>query len=223
MNEMSYQEKFSLLRPWQIEILVHLKKELKSDHLRKDSAFAQKYFKKKIIDKISVEELTAAYSQELGEGNEEVAEWIASRWVLRHAEVYQFFAEKLIEINPKFDEIEVLPEEFGNQLMNAAAAQFGAKNVYIFSVLNAVAFSESLYAQLRQAAEKGEQIEAKPLKEESPEEMKKRYESELMKLTDRFEKRFLGIQKKYIQDVEGYKKQIAALQRKLGEVHANIG
>ena len=53
MIEMSYKQKFQYLNPWMGEILNTVKKDLKNDHLRKDPVFTQKYFSKKLIDKVS--------------------------------------------------------------------------------------------------------------------------------------------------------------------------
>jgi hypothetical protein len=166
---------------------------------------------------LTVEEMKDAYVKEINEGNQEAVEWIASRWVLKHAEIYHFFSEKLAEINPKFDEIKTISDEIGKKIMQLAVAQFGALKCYVFSVLNCVKFSDALYQELRLLAEKDKKEEVTPTAPENAADVKEHLEKEILKITDKYEKRLLGFQKKYNQDVTGLKKQIAALQRKLGE------
>ena len=45
--------------------------------------------------------------------------------------------------------------------------------------------------------------------------MQSHYDQQITRLTDKYEKKLQGMQKKYIQDIETLKKQITLLQRKL--------
>lgn len=219
IKELPYAKKFELLNDWHNEIFALIKKEIKQDHLRKEIAFAQKHFSKKAIDKIALEEIVAAYVKEIADGNEEVGEWVASRWVIKHGEIYHLFAQRLAEVNPKFDQIEQIPQKLAQELIAQCTAQYGAKATYIFSVLNSVVFSESDYALLRKLA--GEEVSAKSapaVEEESVEIVKERYENELRKLKDKYEKKVLGLEQKYVRDTEGLRKQIGQLQKRMGEL-----
>ena len=223
IKEELYQKKFQILGPWFVQILSSIKKELKNDHLRKDYLFVQKYFTKNSVDKLSVENLAEAYSIELTGGNEQIGEMIASRWVVKNGEIYQFFADALGRINPKFNEIEILTEEQGKNLMRQAVLEFGGISTYIFSILNSVKFDDTLFEELRQTAEvelKNEKIESETQDGEvlSVEVLKVKHAQEVLKLTDKYEKRIAGLCKKYTQDIEGLKKQIAQLQRKMGGI-----
>jgi hypothetical protein len=213
----TYQRKFELLSPWGEEIVAAVRKELKSDHLPKHPQMVQKHFSKRALQKISAEEMVGAYLSEVAGGNEEVSAWVASRWVIKHAEIYHFFAAKLAEINPKFDEIERIPDDRARAFMEQASLQFGPKRTYIFSVLNAVVFPEAIMQELRTRAEEDSDDVAREeaAADESVEAVKERYEREIVKLTDKYEKRLLGFHKKYTQDTDGLKKQIAQLQRQL--------
>jgi len=217
IKEESYQKKFELLAPWILKIITTIKKELKNDHLRKEYQFVQKHFSKKMIDKLTIEEMSEAYLKELEEGNEQIGEWISSRWMLKNAEVYHYFATALTEINPKFDEIALIPDDLGNRLMRKGIEQFGAVEVYIFSVLNSVSFSEKIYEELRMLALNEKETNQESVDShavETTEELKKQHERNVLKIIDKYEKKLLGMQKKYAVDVEGLKKQIAQLQRK---------
>ena len=155
--------------------------------------------------------MSAAYLKEIAEGDEDLGEKITARWVLKNAELYQFFVDALSKVNPKYDEIETLPPDLSALLLNTAVTQFGARTVYIFSILNAVVFTEEQLAKLIEAA----------LSEIVPQQEKREltatdYEKQMRKLVEKYEKRMQGIERKYFQDVEGLKKQIAQLHKKLG-------
>ena len=45
----------------------------------------------------------------------------------------------------------------------------------------------------------------------------RRHNQELGKLSDRYEKRLQAVSKRYVQDIEGLKKQLAAVQKRLSE------
>ena len=53
----------------------------------------------------------------------------------------------------------------------------------------------------------------------SVEELKKAFEQEKLKLEEKYEKRLQGVLKKYQLEVEGYRKQIGQLQKKLEKAH----
>jgi hypothetical protein len=212
--------KLDILSPWIADIFLAIKKDLKNDHLFKTPAFVQKHFPKRALDKLTIEEFSGAYFEEIKGGDEELGEKIIARWVLKNAELYQFFVSELSKINPQYDEIVCLPEEISSFLFNASVHRFGAVATYIFTVLNSVVFTEEQLRQLRELA-LIEKSRVKPKEEkgsfESITSVKEYYEKEMRKLTEKYEKRTQGIERKYIRDVEGLKKQIAQLHKKIGE------
>lgn len=223
IKEDTYKIKFGKLEPWIPEIFQAIRKELRNEHLHKNPSFVQKHFPKRPIDKLTIGELSAAYLKEIVEGDEDLGEKITARWVLKNAELYQFFVAELSKVNPKYDEIEMLSADVSSFLLNTAVSQFGARIVYIFSILNAVVFTQEQLAKLRDLA-----LSDVPLREEkndfvSAESVKEHYEREMRKLTEKYEKRIQGIERKYFQDVEGLKKQIAQLHKKLQERAVGVG
>jgi DNA repair ATPase RecN len=218
IKEDSYKIKFEKLDPWKCDIFQAVKKDLRNEHLLKSPAFIQKYFPKRSLDKLTIEEFSGAYLNAVAEGDEELGERIVTRWVLKNAELYQFFVTELSKINPKYDEIESLSPEVSSFLLNTSVGQFGASVTYIFCVLNAVAFTEEQLVKLREMAIV-EKTQMKPQEEkrsfESVETVREHYEREMRKLTEKYEKRMQGMERKYVQDVEGLKKQIAQLHKKL--------
>jgi len=220
IKEDPYRVKFDQLRPWAFEIFQTIRKDLRNEHLLKSHAFVQKHFLKRPLDKLTIDEMSNAYLKEIAEGDEELGEKVAARWVLKNAELYQFFVTELSKINPKYDEIEALPGDVSSYLLNIAVSQFGAQTVYIFTILNAVVFTQEQLNQLREIALL-EKASEKPEEESRPfisvESVKEQYEKEIRKLSEKYEKRMQGIERKYFQDVEGLKKQIAQLHKKLGE------
>ncbi len=220
IKEDLYKTKFEKLSPWILMIFQTVKKDLRADHLVKSPAFAQKHFPKRAIDKLTIEEFAAAYLKEIDEGDEELGEKIVTKWVLKNAEIYQFFVTELSKINPKYDEIESIPDETSRFLLNTSVQQYSATIVYIFCILNAVVFSEQQLTKLREMAlaeTAAEKIEEDKRTFESVESVKEHYEKEMRKLIDKFEKRLLGVERKYVQDVEGLKKQISQLHKRIAE------
>lgn len=218
IKEDPYKIKFEKLQPWTSAIFHAVKKDLRNDHLLKNPSFAQKHFPKRAIDKLTVEEFASGYLKEIAEGDEDLGEKIVARWVLKNAELYQFFATELTKINPKYDEIEQISNETSAFLLNASVGQFGATATYIFCILNAVVFTEEQLSKLREIA-LAEKADEKPKEDkqsfESIEAAKVHYEKEMRKLSDKYEKRMQGAERKYVQDVEGLKKQISQLHKKL--------
>ena len=219
----TFREKFKELQDWLPMIVESIKKDLKNEHLKKDLFFVKKYLAMKNLNKISSDELAQAYqiaiqSEEKGE---DLAEFITSRWLLKNSELYDFFEKKLSQISADFTELEELSPEQSNGLIEEGVAEFGPNSMYIFSVLNSVVFPESCFELLKKQSQKT-QSDEKTLHESLDEQasldkMKKNHERELARITDKFEKKLSGLQKKYLIDVETFKKQIAQLQRKLSE------
>jgi hypothetical protein len=226
IKEDPYRIKFEKLQPWMIDIFQVMKKDLRNDHLLKNPSFAQKHFPKRGLDKLSNEEFAAAYVKEIAEGDEELGEKVVARWVMKNAELYHFFATELAKINPKFDEIESLTPEVSSFLLNTAVSQFGASATYIFCIMNAVVLAEESLLKLREVAI-AEKAQAAPVEEkqsfESADAVREHYTKELRKLTEKFEKRLQGVERKYVQDVDGLKKQISGLHKKLGERAVAVG
>ncbi len=224
-KEASYQEKFASILPWSKEIIADIKKDVRGEFLRKQLSFVQKYFSKKAVDKLSIEEIANAFWAEVGEGKEEIGEWIAARWIVKHVDLYQFFAMELTKINPHFSEIELLSLDESKSLLMQAASQFGLSEIYLFSVLNSVAFPGEVFEELRQKVLS--QITSQDLacqKEEVCDiaELKAKQEREIAKMTERYENKLQALTKKYFTDVEGLRKQVGQLQRKLGELVSHV-
>lgn len=215
----SYQEKFILIKPWLDSIIEKVKKDLKNEHLVKDKRFCSKYFLGKNPNQIKVSEMIEAYAKDIAEGNVGLGEFIASRWLLKNTDLYGFFEDKLKVINPDFDQINEISLEQSFKMIEESIKEYDPGTVYIFCVFNEVAFHKEAAERLKTIAEKRHQA----LQEESEEKetvqsldsLKKRHAREISTLSDRFEKKFIGLQKKYLNDVEALKKQISTLQRKI--------
>jgi hypothetical protein len=221
MTETPIKDKVTQLRDWMPEIIECIKKDIKNEHLRKDFTFIKKYFNNKNPNKLDACELSAGYLQAIHEEERgaEIAEFIAHRWILRNSEMYHLFESQLSLINPNFTEIQELPEEKSSALMERSIAEFGALRTYLFSILNCVAFSSDALNQLKERALKDRQVgeEQKRHSAETREldELVLEHQQQVTRLTDRYEKKISGLQKKYVCDVEALKKQVAHLQRRL--------
>lgn len=221
LKESTYKEKFAMLKAWMPLIVEEIKKDLKNEHLRKDPGFLKTYFPGKNLSKVTSEELTEGYLKaiESGDNTDELAEFIANRWLLKHSDLYYYFEQELTKINPNFNELKDIEKSAATKIMEGSIQQFGVIQTYIFCIFNSVVFPEEIYKKMNQEAIKSAaeaKEEAKINEEEaSVEAMKKNHEQMVARLTDKYEKKILGLQKKYHLDVETLKKQIAVLQRKL--------
>ena len=206
--------KFQPLLPWMGEILGAIKKDIKSDYLAGDPAFCRKHFGNLPLSRITSEEITSAFSKELLGGDEEMADWVTNRWVFRHGDIYQYFADRLHEVNPDFDQIKELTSAQSVSVLLGAKETFGAKEIYFFTILNGVVFPKVVLAQLhREAEEETKRIEAEvkfAAEEKEKSKIIERLERELAQLTKKYEQSLSGVQKKYDADVAALKKQILA-------------
>ena len=218
-TETSLTKKLIALHEWMPSIIETVKKDLKNDHLKQDFGFSKKYLGGKNLHKVENEELVLAYTQALKEEekSEEIAEFITHRWIFRNSEMYDFFEKRLAQINPDFTEIKALSDSQADSLIKESIAAFGPLKSYIFSILNAVAFSPAHFDKLAKLARVTKEKEDKETQEQAEkdtlEAAKQQHAREIARLTDKYEKKLLGLQKKYTQDMAILKKQIANLQR----------
>jgi hypothetical protein len=221
----SYREKFADLQPWVPDLIESVKKDLKQEHLKKDFHFIKKFFGSKNIHKVTKQEFTEAYQKAIqqDEKGEELAEFIAARWLIKHSDLYHFFEQRLSKIQFDFTLLEELNPMEAKDLIVASTNVFGAVSTYLFAVLNSVVFPKESFVYLKQQAEQQHQWQEQDQQSHpsldglNGEELRKTFEKEIARLTDKYEKKLSGLQKKYCTDVESFKKQIAQLQRKLQE------
>jgi hypothetical protein len=221
LKETGYQEKIEMLKGWLPEIIEIVKKDLRNEHLKSDKAFCRRYFLGKNPAQVQADELAPAYAEEIASGNTGLGEFISTRWLLKNTDIYGFFEARIKTLTADFETLETLPYDFSNSLLEEAVKQFGPKRTYLFSVLNSVVFPKELYQKLQALAQEETRMMAEAiLKHEEAmtlEAMQKRHERELVALRDRFEKKFSGLERKYLNDVQALKKQIQILQKKLEE------
>lgn len=217
----THREKFLLLAEWMPAIIESVKKDLRNEHLKHDFDFIKRFFTTKNINKAELGEMVQAYAKGVqeAENGEDLGEFIAHRWIFRHSDIYNHFEKALSALNPDFTAITEISDEKGTVIIEESAKEFGSRDTFIFAVLNSVAFSDKLLKNLSERASKEEkaQREAKVIadEEKSVEQMKRSHEQELARLTDKYEKKLLGMQKKYSIDTAQLKKQIGTLQKKL--------
>jgi len=152
---MNYTEKLTVLQGCFPTIVSAIKKDLKIEHLGSDRRFLKRYFSGKKRHKLEIEELIPAYTTEITEvGNEELAEFLCYRWLIKNRDVYDYFAEKLAAIDTEFDKIDHIDDKSAKQWVEGATEAFGATRTYIFSVLNSIVFSDKVFKALRKQVEK---------------------------------------------------------------------
>jgi hypothetical protein len=223
LKDTTYSEKMAMLKGWLQTILQDIKKDIKVDHLKKDWNFAKTYFPKKNISKLTISELAEGYAIAVDdkEQGDALGEFIANRWLLKNTDVYDYFARQLHQLSDNFDSLDVLDMEFSKKMMAESSHLFGAQKTYLFSIFNSVVFPDEVYDELRQKAELERNQAAE--QEETENELldwaakEKAYEQQISRLTNKYEKKLTGIEKKYLKDTETLKKQISTLQKKLDQ------
>jgi polyhydroxyalkanoate synthesis regulator phasin len=221
IKEATYKEKFDLLTDFINPIMEMVKREVKNDHLRQDFAFAKRYFPGKQVPKLTIQELAEGYKEAVKneENGESIAEFILSNWLLKHGDLYHYFEEKLSSITQDFTALQELSLPQSETIVKGSIQNFGAYSTYLFAVINSVVFPKDVFTSLEKEAKKAMKKEAEEKKQQ--EEAKsfaltqQSFQDQIARLTDKYEKKLLGLQKKYTQDVESLKKQVATLQKKL--------
>lgn len=221
MKTSTYKEKFAILKSWTPQIIDTIKRDIKNDHLKNDALFCKKYFGGKNIAKLTLEDMTEGYQKafEESERAEEIGEFISNRWLMKNSDLYNFFAEKLMVINPNFNEIEELSKSDSHALLQEGKKQFDVQDLFIFSLLNSVAFPQEIFGDLhheaKQAAATQKEDQAAAEIEKSVEGLIRNHEMQFSRMVDKYEKRLSGLEKKYHQDVEALKKQVSRLHKQL--------
>jgi len=223
LKETSYKEKFLLLTPLMPLVVAPIKKDLKKEHLQKSKSFFKRYVNANSINKATVKELGEAYQRAFAEEDniEELGEFIANRWLLKHTDIYYFFEQELKKEIVDFTEVEELDASVSLSLIDQATKLFGPINTYLFSVINSVVYPASIYKKLEESAIAAYEAEKANQKEkEGCSSLEKRYadlETRSKRLEDKYEKKILGLERKYHHDIAALKKQVAQLMRKLSE------
>lgn len=215
LKDSTYQQKFATpLNPWMSLIVEATKRDLKQGPI------ARKYFSKPSA-KLTVEELKDAYLRAIAEDEqgEAIGEWVAQCWLLKKPDLYAYFKDKLTEINPEFDQIEEIEPSQASAIIEEGISQFGARDLYLFTIINAVVFPpkivEELSAKAKAEIQNVQQEKQAAHEEKSTEKMIANYEQQIARLTDKFEKKLQSFERKYVDDTESLKKQISLLQKRL--------
>ncbi len=217
ISKSQYKIKIDLLSPFLEELCKGIKKEIRQE-------FIQKGLFKKSESNVEWKEVAQFfYKKIVEEGDENVGEWLASSWVCKNGEIFQHFHEELSLIDKQYENLVGIPLELEQKIKDLSVSKFGFLRVYLFCVLNSVVFSSEVFESLRKAAleevsSSKESLEA-ARKISSVEELEKVFELEKKKIEEKYEKRMQGVLKKYQIEVDGYRKQIGQLQKKLEKLH----
>ncbi|WP_213357510.1 hypothetical protein [Chlamydiifrater phoenicopteri] len=211
---MEYTECLKKLSPWFKEIISLVKKDLKQEHLARDVRFVKEFFPGKKFSSLSLDEMSEGYLKVIENSSgeyEELASFIASRWVLKKTEIYDLFFDALSSISSETESIKSIPSNVSEPLIQSALGKFCPIDVYLFSEMNFVVFSPEEKLMLRQKALEG----IAGLESCGEEKVSEEILIAVRNCSDRYEKKISGMQKKYLTDIAALKKQISTLQKKL--------
>jgi hypothetical protein len=213
MINSNYKNKFETLGPFIEELCVGIKKEIKQEFVKKKGIQAN-------FNSLDISDMSQFfYKKVVEEGDEKIGEWLASSWIYKNGEIFQFFHEQLSFVDKHYDRLESLSSEVEQQIKDLSVSKFGFVRIYLFSVLNSVVFSAKLFEELKRGALKELSMSKESSLESkgniSVEELKKSFEVERLKTEEKYEKRLQGVIKKTQMEVEGYRKQIGQLQKRL--------
>lgn len=206
IKDATYRQKMKILVPHHKEMLQSIKKDLKQEHLNHDKLAHKKHFGNRPLHRITSEDLFAVYIPLMLE-SEECGEFVASRWIVKHLEIYEFFSRKLESLNKNFDQLTQLEPDFSHQITKEAMEEFGARATLIFCVLNSVIISADDYQILDTNAE-----EKSPSKEPISQSLS---EVQSRSLEQRYQRKFDGLERKWQSEVKALKQQVAQLSRQL--------
>jgi hypothetical protein len=214
LKDATYKEKCILLKSWMPQVIESIKKDLKNEHLKNDLKFVKKYFPGKNLNKITAEELTDGYVKAIveEENAEEIAEFVTNKWLMNNSELYGYFEQALTKISPDFTELTSIDAKVAKEIVDGSVKQFGSVKTYLFSVINSVVFPKETFDKLDAIAKedlKKAIKEEKDLQEKvAYEDLKSHCDAQIARITDKYEKKLAGLQRKYQLDTEGLKKQI---------------
>lgn len=152
LKNITESEKFTILEPFLTNVFQTIKKDLKKEHFKADPAFFKAFFKGKLKNKITVLELKEVYTRQVLEGNNDLAGYLANKWIARNYGVYEYFYKELATRYPNMEELEVLEDEVAQELKEKSVEQFGPLPTYLFVVFNSVVFPEAQLNALREEA-----------------------------------------------------------------------
>ena len=213
MINSDYKNKFEILAPFVEELCLGIKKEIKQEFVKKKGLQAE-------FNPLDISDISKFFYKKVAEeGDEKTGEWLSSSWIYKNGEIFQLFHEQLSLVDEHYERLESLSPEVERQIKDLSTSKFGFVRVYLFSVLNSVVFSAKLFEELKAGALKelamGKNSSLESKDNISIEELKKSFEMERLKLEEKYEKRLQGVIKKTQLEVEGYRKQIGQLQKRL--------
>lgn len=212
MHQLSFKEKIVLCKTWMPEIISDVRKDLKQEHLPKDRSFCQRHFLGKPFTQATKQELAEAYFKETQSGNDALSEFICTRWLLKHTDIYAFFEKFLQKITSDFELLSGFEESIEKNLKNEACEKFGSIQIFIFSLFNSVVFREKTFFELKESAARENEEKNESQEKLAYDQMQQHYERKLSTLREKYEKKLSGLQSKYLNDISRLQAEIAKLK-----------
>jgi hypothetical protein len=220
VDRSSWAGKFSLLSPWFSEMLDVIKRDCKQEHLSVDPHFVRKFFAGKPVARISLDEMRAVYMQQILAGNDQIADFIANRWLFRNMDLYRFFEEELQKVSPEFEKIKELSVEETEKLFEKALKSFSLEKIFCFVVINEVAFNPVFFENLQKQALEALSKRQKEQPEENSNKEVLLLKEEMERIKERHEKKIQEMKRQHQQEIGRFQNEILSLKKELSKKEA---
>lgn len=213
----SWKGKFSLVSPWFSDIVSTIKQQLKTEHLSLDPTFVRIHFHGMPLHRISLDDIRAVYLREILSGQNQLAEFVANRWLFKNLTLYKFFEGMLEKVGGNIETIEEVADEKAREMLSSALKLFSIDDVFCFITLNEVCFSDDVFAETHKKALESlaSRTKGEEKKEEQSEIEKLRFE--VKKAKEKNEKRVEELNRKHELELTKLHKEIKDLKSKLKE------
>lgn len=210
----SWKGKFSLVSPWFADIVSTIKQQLKSEHLSLDPTFVKAHFHGMPLHRISQEDMRAVYLREILSGQNQLAEFVANRWLFKNLPLYKFFENMLEKAGGNIETIEEIADDKAHDMVQLAVELFPIDDIFCFVALNEVRFSDELFTGLHKRAL--ESLAKRSKKDEKVESSEiERLEIELKKSKEKCEKKVEELNRRHELELTKLHKEIKELKQKL--------
>src|SRR3990167_8037866 len=166
--ESKIKDKFTVIYPFRKEFFKGIKKEISQSSSVKGTGLGRRMYAlhKNSDGGVFVE---ALFTEVLEKGDEELGDFLLSTWVMKQADLFQYFHQKLSSLNADYEQLIGIPQDLEQEMKKEILAEFTALEAYLFSILNSVVFSKEVLQEFLDLAHiecKGQEVHSVSIEED---------------------------------------------------------